>query len=153
MPRDPKCLPADPKFCGEFESELRSGFRARNGELKGSGVTGMDGDKSPFRGARPKLTSYSDSPYPKPHSTHFLKPTGIFGRIYRTEQYFGPGRGCCFGRKPVRFGKSAKKYPWVPRKKKISAILVKLIWKIPFVHFSGKLGGREGEGVSDTKRL
>ena len=32
-------------------------------------------------------------PYPKPHSTHFLVPTGIFGRMYRTEQYFGPGRG------------------------------------------------------------
>ena len=28
-----------PNFCGEFESELRSGFRDRNGELKGSGVS------------------------------------------------------------------------------------------------------------------
>ena len=72
-------------------------------------------ENSPFRGARPKLTSDSNSPYPNPHSTHFLVPTGIFGRIYRTEQYFGPGRGCCSGRKPVRFGKSAQKYPWVPK--------------------------------------
>ena len=36
MLRDPKFWLTDPKFCGEFESELRSGFRARNGELKGS---------------------------------------------------------------------------------------------------------------------
>ena len=77
MPRDPEFCPTDPEFCGEFESELRSGFRVRNVELKGSGVLGY----SPFRGARPKLTSYSDSPYPKPHSTHFLVHTGIFGRI------------------------------------------------------------------------
>ena len=104
-----------PNFVGEFESELRSGFRARNGELKGSGVSGTEGDNSPFRGARQKITSYSDSPYPKPPSTYFLVPTGIFGRIYRTEQYFGPGRGCRSGRKPVRFGESAQKYPRVPR--------------------------------------
>ena len=39
MPRDPKCLPTDPKFYGEFESELRSRFRARDGEIKGSGVS------------------------------------------------------------------------------------------------------------------
>ena len=70
---------------------------------------------SQFRCARPKLTSYSDSQYLKPHSTHCLVPTGIFGWIYRAEQYFGPGRGCCSGRKPVRFGKSTRKYPWVPR--------------------------------------
>ena len=62
MHRDPKFWPTDPKFCGEFESELRSGFRAQNGELKGSGVLGSEGDNSPFRGARPKLTSYSDFP-------------------------------------------------------------------------------------------
>ena len=56
-----------PQILREFESELRFGFRARNGELKGSGVLGTEGDNSPFRGASPKLTSYSDSPYPKPH--------------------------------------------------------------------------------------
>ena len=37
----PQTLTYRPKFCGEFESELRSGFRARNGELKGSGVSGI----------------------------------------------------------------------------------------------------------------
>ena len=58
MPRDPKFWLTDPKFCGEFESERRSGFRARNGELKGSDVLGTEGDNSPFRGARPKPTSY-----------------------------------------------------------------------------------------------
>ena len=115
MLRDPMFRLADPKFCGKFESELRSGFRARNGELKGSGVLGMEGDNSPFRGARPKLISYSNSPYPNPHSTQFLVPAGIFGRIFRTEQYSGPGRGCCSGRKPVRFGKSPQKSPRVPR--------------------------------------
>ena len=71
----PQVLPTDPKFCGKFESELHSGLRARNRELKGSGVLGSEGDNSPFRGARPKPTSYSDSPFPKPHSTHFLVPT------------------------------------------------------------------------------
>ena len=29
-----------PHFAGELEYELRSGFRVRNGELKGSGVSG-----------------------------------------------------------------------------------------------------------------
>ena len=86
----------------EFESELRSGFRSRNGELKCSGVSGSESDNSPFRCARPKLTLYSDFPYPKAHSTHLLVPTGTFGWIYQAEQYFGPGRGCCSGRKPVR---------------------------------------------------
>ena len=78
-----------------------SGFRTRNEELKCSGVSGSEGENSPLRDARPKLTSHSDSPYRKPPSTHFLVPTGIFGRIYRTEQYFGPGRGCCSGWKPL----------------------------------------------------
>ena len=41
MLRDPKIKPANPKFCGKFESEVRSGFRARNGELQGSGVWGQ----------------------------------------------------------------------------------------------------------------
>ena len=36
MPRDLKFWPTDPNFAGEVESELRSGFRARNEELKGS---------------------------------------------------------------------------------------------------------------------
>ena len=78
MPRDPKFWPTDPKFCGKFESELLSGFRARSGMLKGSGVSGSEGDNSPFRGARPTLISYSDSPYPKPHSTHFFGTRGCF---------------------------------------------------------------------------
>ena len=55
-----------------FESEVHSVFRARNGELKGSGVSGSEGDTSPFRGARPKLIAYSDCQYPKPHFTHCL---------------------------------------------------------------------------------
>ena len=40
-----------PKVCGKFESELRLGFRFRNGKLKGSGVSGSEVDNSPFRGA------------------------------------------------------------------------------------------------------
>ena len=60
MPRVPKLGPTDPKFCRELKSEVRSGFQARNGELKGSGVLGSESDNSPFQGARPKLTSYSD---------------------------------------------------------------------------------------------
>ena len=51
----PKAFTSDPKFCEKFESELRSGFRVRNGEVKGSGVSGSEGENSPFRGARPKL--------------------------------------------------------------------------------------------------
>ena len=70
---------------------LRPGFRSRPAEIKGSGVSGSEGDNSPFQGVTLKLGSYSDSPYPKPHSTHFLVPAGILGRICRTEQYFGPG--------------------------------------------------------------
>ena len=35
------------------------------------GVLGSEGDGSPFQGAIPKLTSNSDSPYPKPHFIHF----------------------------------------------------------------------------------
>ena len=54
-----------------------------------------------FRGAsaRSKRTSYSDSPYPKPHSTHFLVPMGIFGRIYRTEPVSGRNSNPGLGRK------------------------------------------------------
>ena len=53
-PGVPKFWPTNPKFSGNFESEVRSGFRARNGELKGSGVAKSEGDNSPFRGARLK---------------------------------------------------------------------------------------------------
>ena len=70
----PQVLTYRPQILREFESELRSGFRVRNGELKGSGVSGSEGGNSLFWDARQKLTSYSDSPYPKPHSTHFLVP-------------------------------------------------------------------------------
>ena len=63
---------------------------------------GSERDNSPFRGARPKLTSYSDSPYPKPHSMHFLVPPGIFGRIYRTEP--ASGRNSSPGRAEILFG-------------------------------------------------
>ena len=113
MPRDPKFGPTDPKFCGDFESDLRSGFRSRNGDLKGSGVSGSEGNNSPLRGARPKLTSYSDSPYPKPHPTHFLVPAGIFGPIHRAEPVSGRNSNPGPGRNTVRFGKSTQKYPWV----------------------------------------
>ena len=102
MLRDPKFWLTDAKFWGEFESELRSGFWVRNGELKDSGVLGSEGDNTPFRGARPKLTSYSGSPYPKPHYTHSLLPTGIFKPIYRnepvSEQQPQPGMKYCLVR-------------------------------------------------------
>ena len=38
-----------------------------------------------------------------------------FSKFPKVQQYFGPGRSCCSGRKPVRLGKSAQKYPWEPR--------------------------------------
>ena len=77
--------------------------------------SGSESDDSPFRRARPYLASYSDSPKTTPHSTHFLLPTGVFGRIYRTKQFFSPARGCCSGRKPVRLGNSAQNYTWIPK--------------------------------------
>ena len=43
MPQDLKFWHTDPKFCGELESEVRSGFRVRNKELKVSGVLGSEG--------------------------------------------------------------------------------------------------------------
>ena len=98
MTRDPKFGPTNHEFCGEFESELRSGFRARDGELKCSGVFESEGDNSPLRGARSKLTSYSDYPYKNPNYTYFLVPTCICGWIYRPERCFGPGKRCCSGR-------------------------------------------------------
>ena len=82
-------LLTDPEFCGEFESILPSGFRSRNGELEGSAFSGSEDYKSPFRGARPKLISYSESAYPKAPSTHFLVPTCILGPIYRAEPLSG----------------------------------------------------------------
>ena len=108
MPKDPKVWPTDLKVFGGLESEFRTGLWARNEELKCLDVSGSGVDNFPFRGARPKLSSYSDFPCPKPKSTHFFVPTGVSGQIYRTKQYFGSGRGCCCGRKPVRFGKSAR---------------------------------------------
>ena len=90
MLRDPKFWLTDPEFHGKFESELRSGFRARNGELKGSCFSGSEGDNSLFRDARPKLTSYSDSQDPKPLSTYFLVPTGIWTDL-PNQTVFRPG--------------------------------------------------------------
>ena len=78
MLRDPKFWLTDPVFYEEFESQLRSGFRAWNGEVQGPGVSGSEGDNSPFRRARPKLTSYSDSPYPKTPLHTFLDTHGYF---------------------------------------------------------------------------
>ena len=55
-----KCPPNVTETLAAGSSSLKSvtgyGFRARNGELKGSGVLGSEGDNSPFRGARSKLT-------------------------------------------------------------------------------------------------
>ena len=58
MTHDPKFGHTDPKFCGEFESQHRFGFWARNGEAKSSDVSGSEGYKSPFRGGRPKLRRF-----------------------------------------------------------------------------------------------
>ena len=110
MLRDPKFWPTDTKFCGEFEYELRSGLRNRNGELECSCVFASQGDNSPFRGARPQLTSYSDSPYLQHNSTHFLVPMGMFGRTYRAEPVSGRNSSPGPGRTIVWFGKSAKKH-------------------------------------------
>ena len=70
---------------------FRSSSEPRNGGLIGIVVLGKEGDNFPFRRARPKLTSYSDSPCPNPYCTHFLVPTGIFAWIYRAAKYFGQG--------------------------------------------------------------
>ena len=43
MPRALKLWHTEPEFCGKYKSELRSGFWARNEELKGSGVLGTEG--------------------------------------------------------------------------------------------------------------
>ena len=80
MTRVLKFWPTDRKLCEEIEYVLRSGLQSRNGESIGSMVSRSKGDRSPFQSVRPKLTSYSDFVYPKPYSTHFLVPTGIFRR-------------------------------------------------------------------------
>ena len=46
MLRDPKFYPTDPTFWEELEYDLGSGFWARNGEFKGSGVSGSEGGNS-----------------------------------------------------------------------------------------------------------
>ena len=79
-------------------------------------LKGSKGDSRPLRGACPKLASYSAFRFPRPNSAYFLVATGFFGLIYRTEQYFGPDRGCCSGRKPARFGKSEQKIPVATKK-------------------------------------
>ena len=84
MPGGPKFGPNDPKIVRRLEVTFRSGFRSRNGELNDSGVSGLAGDNSPVRVARPKLASYSDSSYPKPDSTLFWDPRLIYGQFCGT---------------------------------------------------------------------
>ena len=67
------------KLCVKIESEVHSG----------SGVCVLEGDNSPFRDDVPKLASYSDSSFLKPHSTHFLVPMRNYRRIYQAERYVG----------------------------------------------------------------
>ena len=78
MLRDPKFWLTDPKFCGE--SILNS--------VPGSG-SGTDSKNVPVFQER-KGNFIFGFPVPETPSTYFLVPTGIFGRIYWTEQYFGP---------------------------------------------------------------
>ena len=80
VPWRPKFRRTDPEFCVEFESAPGSGFHARDGELHGSGVSGSEDYRSPFRGGRPNLVSDSGCTYPKPKSTHFLAPMGFLAR-------------------------------------------------------------------------
>ena len=40
---------------------------------------------------------------------------GYFWADFASRKVFRPGADCCFGRKPVRFGKSPQTFPWVPR--------------------------------------
>ena len=87
VPRAPTFRPTDPKVCGRFESQLRSRFWARNGALKGSRIFRTKGSNFPFRGARPKLTSDSDFPYPKPHSTHFWYQRVFLGGFTEPKQF------------------------------------------------------------------
>ena len=50
--------------------------------VKGSGVSGSEGYKTSFREARPKLSSYSDSPHATEHPPHtFSISTCIFGHF------------------------------------------------------------------------
>ena len=50
---------------------------------------------------------FHPKPAPRIFGTH-----GFFGSFNWTEQFFGSGRICCSRGRPVRFGKSARKYPW-----------------------------------------
>ena len=61
---------------------------------------------SPFRGARSNLTRILCTR--NPHSTHFLVPTGAFGRIYLTEPVSGRNISPRPGQNTVRFGKDPK---------------------------------------------
>ena len=91
----------DSIFCVGSDSELRTGSSP-----------GMKSYKVPmFRdwkarslrsGVLDQRNFIIEFPLPETHSEHFLVLTCTFGPIYRTEQYIGPSRGCCSGRKPVR---------------------------------------------------
>ena len=60
MTRDPKLFPADPNFAGSSKMHsVRVLFPDRS--VKGSGIPRSEGYGFPFRGSRPKLTTYSDS--------------------------------------------------------------------------------------------
>ena len=78
MPLDPNFCPTDHKFGGEFESALRSGFRARNEGLKDYGVSGSEGDNSPFRRAGRKYNFIFRFPIPQTALHTFLGTHGYF---------------------------------------------------------------------------
>ena len=101
-------------YC-EFESAPHYGFRSRNEDLKDFGDSGSEDYSFPFREAIPKLTSYSDIPYPNPHFRQFLVATVNFGSFYVTEPYLSPAGAAGPGWKSVRFSKSARRYPLIPR--------------------------------------
>ena len=111
--RGPQVLTYRPQFVRGVR--IWTPFRGRNGELKGSGVSGTEGDNSQFRGASPKLTSNPDSPYLKPYITHFVVPDRIFGSIYRTEPVPGRNSNTCRSQNNVRLGKKTQKTLWIPR--------------------------------------
>ena len=94
----------------KFESKVRSGFRAWNGELEGSGLLGSEGDNSPFRVLdQDKLyirLPAPGTPLPTCFGTH-----GYFGAELSSRSGFRPEQQPRPGVNTVRFGNSTKKYP------------------------------------------
>ena len=54
---------------------------------KGSGLSGLEGSNSPFRSGIPEITSYLDSPYPKPYLHISWYPRVFSGGYAETNRF------------------------------------------------------------------